>query len=86
MQSQHAAFIEETFGDCTKHIINEHAWGGANSGIGDGSITLVTTNSKDITAFPEVPMFLDAMEIGKHDFSRNQVSILGHKVCGRPQT
>ena len=73
--------IKQTFGDCDKHIINEHTWGGTTSGIGDGSITLVTTNPKGITAFPEVPTFLDGNIIGKHDFSRGQIAIMKHKVC-----
>ena len=30
--------MREKFGDVTKHIINEHAWGGAKSGLADGSL------------------------------------------------
>ena len=41
----------------------------------------MTTNPKGITAFPEVPTFLDGNIIGKHDFSRGQIAIMKHKVC-----
>lgn len=77
--------VRDKFGDVSKHIINEHAWGGAKSGLADGSITIVTNNTNGLTSVPEIPMFLDGIIIGTHDISRGQISILKHKVCRDPQ-